>query len=209
MKHGKVLQWSHMTGVLPEHRGGLGHRLKMAQRERALALGYDLIEWTFDPLQAMNAHLNMTKLGCVAEEYHRNVYGESTSDLHKGTPTDRLVAQWHIAAPHVARRLESAPELRFRASEVAGAPMVNTIGHAAGWRTCAKIDLNLDARRFWLEIPTGFTDMQQQVPDVAMAWRMQTRDVFETYFARGYKVVDFVLNREGGFGRYLLAREAT
>ena len=53
----------------------------------------------------MNAHLNFTKLGVVAEEYHRNVYGESTSVLHKGTPTDRLVAQWWIARPHVERRV--------------------------------------------------------------------------------------------------------
>jgi predicted GNAT superfamily acetyltransferase len=203
----KVLQWSHMTGVLPGYRGGVGHRLKLAQRERALALGYDLIEWTYDPLQAMNAHLNITKLGCVAEEYHRNVYGESTSALHKGTPTDRLVAQWHIAAPHVARRLESAPELRFRDRDVAAAPIVNKTGVAAGWRPCASIDHDLDVRRFWLEIPTGFTDIQAQVPEIAMSWRMQTRDVFEAYFTRGFKVVDFVLNREEGFGRYLLARE--
>ena len=206
MKGGKVLQWSHMTGVLPEYRGGLGHRLKLAQRERALGLGYDLIEWTFDPLQAMNAHLNMTKLGCVAEEYHRNVYGESTSDLHKGTPTDRLVAQWHIAEPHVARRLETAPELRFRANDVAEAPVVNRTTMEGRWRTCASIDLSLDERRFWLEIPTGFTDMQHHAPELAMGWRMHTRDLFETYFGRGYRVVDFALDRAAGYGRYLLAR---
>jgi predicted GNAT superfamily acetyltransferase len=205
MKAGKPLQWSHMTGVLPEYRGGLGHRLKLAQRERALALGYDLIEWTFDPLQAMNAHLNMTKLGCVAEEYHRNVYGESTSDLHKGTPTDRLVAQWHINEPHVARRLETAPELRFRATEVADAPLVNRTAMSGAWRTCASIDLNLEERRFWLEIPTGFTDMQLHAPELAMQWRMHTREIFESYFKRGYRVVDFALDRDAGFGRYLLA----
>jgi predicted GNAT superfamily acetyltransferase len=206
MKAGKVLQWSHMTGVLPEYRGGLGHRLKLAQRERALALGYDLIEWTYDPLQAMNAHLNVTKLGCVAEEYHRNVYGESTSELHRGTPTDRLVAQWHIAEPHVARRLDSLPELRFRAHEVGEAPQINRTAQVGSWRSCASIDLTLEARRLWLEIPTGFTDMQHQAPELAMAWRLQTRDVFETYFARGYRVVDFALDRKGGLGRYLLAR---
>jgi predicted GNAT superfamily acetyltransferase len=205
MKGRHPLQWSHMTGILPEFRGGLGLRLKMAQRDRALALGYDLIEWTFDPLQAMNAHLNMTKLGCVAEEYHRNVYGESTSALHRGTPTDRLVAQWHIGSPHVERRLSSSPDLRFRTAEVADAPLVNRTTVVGGWRTCASLDLDRDARRLWLEIPTGFTEMQHQAPEPALAWRLQTRDAFETYFSRGYRVVDFALNREGGFGRYLLA----
>ena len=105
----------------------------------------------------MNAHLNITKLGCVAEEYHRNVYGESTSALHRGTPTDRLVAQWRIDTPHVERRLASAPELRFRTREVADAPVVNRTVMAGGWRRCADIDMDLDARRIWLEILTGFT----------------------------------------------------
>lgn len=205
MKDGKPLQWSHMTGVLPEYRGGLGLRLKLAQRERALELGYELIEWTFDPLQAMNAHFNMTKLGCVAEEYHRNVYGESTSALHKGTPTDRLVAQWNIAAPHVARRLQVAPELRVRAQEAAQAPVINRTTRAEGWLIAAGVDLDVEARRFWLEIPTGFTEMQQEAPGLALQWRLQTREAFETYFSRGYRVVDFGLDRDGGFGRYLLA----
>lgn len=205
MKDGKPLQWSHMTGVLPEYRGGLGLRLKLAQRERALALGYDLIEWTFDPLQAMNAHFNMTKLGCVAEEYHRNVYGESTSALHRGTPTDRLVSQWHIATPHVERRLHVSPDLRVRAREAADAPVINRTAKAGRWLTSASIDLEMEVRRLWLEIPTGFTEMQHEAPDLALQWRLHTREIFETYFRRGYRVVDFGLEREGGFGRYLLA----
>jgi chorismate synthase len=85
--------------------------------------------------------------------------------------------------------------------------VVNQTALAGGWLTCASIDLDLDARRVWLEIPTGFTDMQLEAPELALAWRMHTRDIFETYFARGFKVVDFVLNRSEGFGRYLLARE--
>ena len=60
------------------------------------ALGYDLIEWTFDPLQAMNAHFNFAKLGGVVEEYAPNFYGESTSTLHRGTPTDRVVLLCHF-----------------------------------------------------------------------------------------------------------------
>ena len=108
MKGGRPMQWSHMAGVLPEFRGGLGFRLKLAQRERALAQGYDLIEWTFDPMQAMNAHFNFAKLGGVVEEYAPNFYGESTSALHRGTPTDRVVLSWKITAPHVVRRIEQA-----------------------------------------------------------------------------------------------------
>src|SRR5262249_17605304 len=106
IKHGKPTQWSHMLGVVPEYRReGVGRRLKLMQRERALQMGLDLIEWTYDPMQAMNAHLNFQKLGVVVEEYEENIYGESTSPLHKGNPTDRFVAEWWIASDRVAQRI--------------------------------------------------------------------------------------------------------
>lgn len=208
MKPGQVLQWSHMLGVLPEYRNsGLGRALKLAQRDRALAQGYELIEWTYDPLQAMNAHLNFTKLGVVAEEYHRNVYGESTSVLHKGTPTDRLVAQWWIARPHVARRVAPGELIPVTTNEVADAAPINTTHPAHAWLANSDIFLARDERRLALEIPMGFTDMQREAPALALEWRMQTREIFETYFKRGYRVVDFYLDRPHHRGRYLLAKK--
>jgi predicted GNAT superfamily acetyltransferase len=207
MKDGRAMQWSHMAGVLPEFRGGLGYRLKLAQRERALRQGLDLIEWTFDPLQAMNAHFNFAKLGGVSEEYAVNFYGESTSALHRGTPTDRLVLSWKITEPHVVRRLDQAG-LRARAHEVAEAPIANPSTIDGKWRKASAINLALDDRRVWIEIPTGFTDMQQQAPERALQWRMDLRELFQAYFAKGYRAVDFLLQREAGFGRYLLAKPA-
>ncbi len=75
------------------------------------------------------------------------------------------------------------------------------------WRQTKSIDLTIRDRRLWIEIPTGFTEMQQRAPDRALAWRMDLRQMFEEYLAKGYRAVDFVLQREAGFGRYLLARE--
>lgn len=204
----QVLQWSHMLGVLPEYRNsGLGRALKLAQRDKALAQGYELIEWTYDPLQAMNAHLNFTKLGVVAEEYHRNVYGESTSVLHKGTPTDRLVAQWWIARPHVERRVAPGGAIAVISSEVTDAAPVNTTHPAQEWLANSDVYLARDDRRLALEIPMGFTDMQREAPALALEWRLQTREIFETYFRRGYRVVDFHLDRPHHRGRYVLARK--
>lgn len=203
----QILQWSHMLGVLPEYRNsGLGRTLKLRQRERALAQGYELIEWTFDPLQALNAHLNFTKLGVVGEEYHRNVYGESTSVLHKGTPTDRLVAQWWIARPHVARRVADDAVLTVRSADLADAEAVNTTRPAGSWLTNADLHLDRDARRLVLEIPMGFTEMQRDAPALALEWRMQTRQLFEHYLQRDYRVVDFFLDRPHQRGRYVLAQ---
>jgi predicted GNAT superfamily acetyltransferase len=97
---GKVYLHSHMLGVLPEYRNaGVGRQLKLRQRDDALARGIDLIEWTFDPLDLKNAWFNIERLGAVVRRYLRNQYGVSSSALHGGLPTDRLVAEWWIRKP--------------------------------------------------------------------------------------------------------------
>jgi len=206
---GTLSHWSHMLGVLEEHRNdGTGRQLKLLQRERTLAMGLELIEWTYDPMQALNAHLNFTKLGVIVEEYEENVYGTSSSPLHKGNPTDRFVAEWWIAKPHVERRLQGGgAALTLRTDEVATAPAVNRARPDGDWHTCDAVNLALDARRVRVEIPMHFTEMLSGAPEKAMEWRLATREIFTTYFGRGYRAVDFVLQREAGFGRYLLAKD--
>jgi predicted GNAT superfamily acetyltransferase len=206
IKDGKPIQWSHMLGVIDEYRNaGLGRTLKLEQRLRAIEIGCDLVEWTYDPMQAANAHLNFVKLGVVVEEYAINVYGESTSRLHKGTPTDRFVAQWWIREPHVVRRIESKSALQVRAHDAAEAPLVNRTRALQKWLACDAYELDRSERRLWVEIPMGFTEMQAEDPVLALDWRMATRAIFTTYFDRGYRAVDFVLDKPAGRGRYLLA----
>jgi chorismate synthase len=125
--------------------------------------------------------------------------------LHKGTPTDRLVAQWWIRKPHVERRVGSGAALTVRAADLADAAPINVTRPAGTWLANADLFLARDERRLVLEIPMGFTEMQREAPELALEWRMQTRELFETYFARGYRVVDFFLDRGQGCGRYLLA----
>src|SRR5205814_9691560 len=94
---------------------GLGQRLKLAQREEALARGIELIEWTFDPLEIKNAHLNIAKLGAIARTYSVNHYGMSSSPLQGGLPTDRLVAEWWLRSRRVEEALGgSQPKLDSR-----------------------------------------------------------------------------------------------
>ena len=96
---------SHMAGVLPEFQGrGIGRRLKLRQREEALAAGIGLIEWTFDPFQVRNAYFNIERLGVVVDEYLPNLYGVTSSELHGSLPTDRLVAGWHLESPRVVEK---------------------------------------------------------------------------------------------------------
>jgi predicted GNAT superfamily acetyltransferase len=207
IKQGKPTQWSHMLGVVDAFRSaGVGYELKCRQRERTLAMGLDLIEWTYDPMQAMNAHLNFAKLGVVVEEYEENVYGESTSPLHRGNPTDRFVAQWWIRKTDVERRLAAAGPLTLGTGEVAAARPVNSVAAAGDWLESVDVDLSLDARRLVVDIPMGFTEMLARAPDLALAWRICTRAIFTTYFDRGYRAVDFLLDRPARKGTYLLTR---
>jgi predicted GNAT superfamily acetyltransferase len=107
---GKYYFHSHMLGVLPPYRNtGLGRRLKLAQREYALVQGIDLIEWTFDPLELKNAFFNIERLGAIARRYVHNQYGRTSSHLHSGLPTDRLIAEWWIRSPRVDAIVNGRP----------------------------------------------------------------------------------------------------
>jgi chorismate synthase len=199
----KPTHWSHMLGVVEEFRSeGVGVELKRLQRERTIAMGLDLVEWTYDPMQAMNAHLNFAKLGVVVDEYEVNVYGVSNSPLHGGNPTDRFVCEWKVNDPRVVQRIAGGAPL---ATILTVEPVLRT--EAAGeWLEPGAPDLSVEAKRISVEIPTGFTSMLAQAPELAMAWRLATREVFTTYFARGYRAVEFFLDRPSRKGKYLLVR---
>jgi predicted GNAT superfamily acetyltransferase len=99
---------SHQTGVLANYRDrGVGRMLKLFQREEALSRGIRLIEWTFDPLELRNAHFNLNRLGAICRQYLPNLYGVTTSPLHRGLATDRLVAEWYLDSARVVSAIEN------------------------------------------------------------------------------------------------------
>ena len=107
-RNGHAYLHSHMLAVKAEYRNsGLGRRLKLFQREDAIALGYELIEWTFDPLEIKNAYLNLERLGAIARRYNINQYGITSSPLQGFLPTDRLVAEWWLKSKRVESLLSS------------------------------------------------------------------------------------------------------
>jgi predicted GNAT superfamily acetyltransferase len=102
LRDGAPYLHSHMTGVQSEYRDrGVGRMLKLFQRDEALGRGIRLVEWTFDPLELRNAHFNLNRLGAICRKYQPNLYGLTTSPLHRGLQTDRLVAEWHLDSARV------------------------------------------------------------------------------------------------------------
>jgi predicted GNAT superfamily acetyltransferase len=105
LKSGQPYLHSHVTGVLEAYRNrGVGRMLKRFQREEALSRGIRLVQWTFDPLETRNAHFNLNRLGAICREFIPNLYGVTSSPLHHGIPTDRLLAEWHLDSPRVIAR---------------------------------------------------------------------------------------------------------
>jgi predicted GNAT superfamily acetyltransferase len=203
---GRLKHYSHMLAVLPEFEGrGIGQQLKLAQRQAILARGLDLVTWTYDPLEARNAFLNLAKLGAVCQTYIRDLYGALADGLNVGLPTDRFEVEWWIASPRVVQRLTGQP-----AQPPAGAVVVNaTRTVAGGFREPGKMALDLDTPAIRIEVPANYQAIKTGLPALALDWRLATREVFETYFARGYTAIDFVSRITGGTRRsyYILSRE--
>ncbi|MBZ5667869.1 MAG: GNAT family N-acetyltransferase [Acidobacteriia bacterium] len=115
MRNGHCYLHSHMLAVRQHYRnGGLGRRMKLYQREDAMARGFELMEWTFDPLEIKNAYLNIEKLGAITRRYNVNQYGITSSPLQGGLPSDRLVAEWWMKSKRVEGVLAGAPRAQFQ-----------------------------------------------------------------------------------------------
>lgn len=185
---GRPFHWSHMLAVDPAARDlGLGTRLKLYQREALLPLGIEEVRWTFDPLEARNAHLNFNHLGAGVAEYVEDMYaGELFSDLAKGIGTDRFIVSWKIASERVTRALadrRAGSEVPFRE-----APVMNPSNMEA--------DLP-EAPRVRVEIPENVQALKEEDLDAAAAWRASTRRAFEHYLAQGYQVETFYRDPSG------------
>ena len=116
-RDGVVYLHSHHTGVHQDYRDrGVGRMLKLFQREEALGRGIRFVQWTFDPLELRNAHFNLNRLGAICRQYKPNLYGVTSSPLHRGLATDRLLAEWQLDSPRVIAAIGNlVKELRERA----------------------------------------------------------------------------------------------
>lgn len=121
--NGTVFLHSHMTGVLQDYQNrGVGRALKLFQREEALGRGIRLVVWTFDPLETRNAHFNLNRLGAISRKYLPNLYGVTTSPLHRGLPTDRLWVEWQLDSQRVMTAISNLAQEPHDAPAAIGLP---------------------------------------------------------------------------------------
>lgn len=187
---------SHMLAVAPQHRGrGIGQALKWFQRDWCLSQGFEWMAWTFDPMQSLNANLNLEHLGAMGVKYYRDFYGQLGGDLSGDLATDRLLALWRLNAPAVLDRLAGKqPSLpQDMQTEIALDALNNEP---------LEPDTDSDAPRVTIAAPEAATAMMAKDRDLARRWRMAQRQAFTGYLTRGYAATRFA------DGKYHLEREA-
>lgn len=185
---GRIKLCSQTLGVLPEYRNqGVAATLKWTQRQQMRLTEIDLITWTYDPIEAPNARLNIRTLGGVARIYKEDVFGENFSALTQGLATDRFVVEWWIKSDRVEQRSKGIAEPIGLDS-----PIVNRCVGSSGDRRIETIDLNSDSPWIRVEIPNDLQSIKKTNLALAKDWRLKMREVSGVYFARGYQVIDFV-----------------
>lgn len=160
---GEMAHHSHMLAVKHAYRNfNLGYKLKLAQREEVLAQGINLITWTFDPLQSLNAYFNFTKLGVISDRYVINFYGEEAASFLHQTGTDRFWVKWLLTSDRVVERLHSTKPVLENPSD-----------------------------KLLIEIPGNINALVEESPEAAYEWRLRTRRQFTEAIEAGYVVRDF------------------
>jgi len=210
LEHGRFGLHSHMLAVRPSYREyGLGYRLKLAQRERALAIGITDMTWTFDPLRSLNAHLNFSKLGVISDSYRVDFYGPHTSSHLHTNGTDRLWVTWHMADSRVREKLSgknSSVEALDALKHLEPIIRFNGDGKPAEGNLAA----SLSKQRIAIEIPGDMDRIEHKDKDLARQWRLATRHAFMEAIGAGFVVKEFCRSIRGqqGPGAYLLVKGA-
>ncbi len=189
VRDGKLVHWSDMLAVRPEAQGQhLGEQLKEHQRAHCRALGVETILWTYDPLVARNAHLNLNRMGARVNEFVVAMYGEGTnSPLQGNMPTDRFIISWAVDPAGTAPALTALPD---------DLPLV--VG-----REAEELPLATKAQ-VGVRVPRDITTLAAQDLAMARRWRSATRRAFSHYLSAGYRVRGFLADPSGG--TYLLER---
>jgi len=185
---------SHMLGILPSYRkNGIGLKMKYKQAKLAKEYGYSIITWTFDPLQSINAYLNLQKLGAVGAFYSENYYGEMEDKLNAGLPSDRIHIQWDLNKKNEHRYLS------FDSNRV-----LLDVKDDTPFITSVFMNSFPEKKGPWfIAIPNEFRKIKQRNTRLALKWRLKTRKVFQALFSANYQAYGVYRDKLNQLNYYL------
>jgi predicted GNAT superfamily acetyltransferase len=191
---------SHMLAVRPSARGrGIGTALKLAQHEFARERGFPKITWTFDPLQARNAYLNLHRLGAHARRYFVDHYGAMDDDINRGLPSDRLLAEWPVTPAAPARASAGEP--------IGALPWILPAISAVGPTRPGELDRErLRGAGGLVAVPADIDVLRKDDPHLRHQWRLALRAALQEAFAAGLVAVDVERDTGTGVAAYVLER---
>jgi predicted GNAT superfamily acetyltransferase len=177
----EIIGYSHMMAVAREFQNrGVGALLKWAQRARAMTEGRRFIKWTWDPMQARNAHFNLNRLGAVVRAYAENFYGTdypvNAQNIDEGIDSDRLFAEWELDSPRVEA-------IALGTSSDHGIPVVE------------------------IAIPPDWLELVRKDRRAARREQLRVRDEFQSAFSR--RLVCKGFERDERRPRYLLFEDGS
>ena len=198
VRDGRIVHWSDMLAVRAASRdAGVGRRLKQFQRQAARASGAVTMYWTYDPLVARNAHLNLNRLGVAVDEYVEDMYGASQGDLHRGFGTDRFVVAWPLDR-------DPAPPAGDTSAEERTAPVIN--GEMVDGRAALALIGAGEPHLLRVAIPRDIMKVRDQSTERAAAWRASTRAAFRWARHHGWHPVRFFSESGSELAYYVLRK---
>ncbi|WP_199478530.1 GNAT family N-acetyltransferase [Peribacillus saganii] len=181
---GKSYLCSHMLGIHKHYQDkGIGARLKQEQMAIARDMGYDLIVWTYDPLESRNGYLNLSKLHAICSTYAENCYGDMEDSFNSGLPTDRFKVEWWINSPHVKENQlvdGSGMDVLFQ-WETTLEKQPQLINVEETLKSISDSDTTIV-----VPVPACFQKLKSENNELAIDWRFKTRQIFQTLFTKGY-----------------------
>ncbi|MGQ9802063.1 MAG: hypothetical protein ACUVRL_10440 [Candidatus Saccharicenans sp.] len=216
---GNLWFYSQFLGVRPDRLNyGLGLMIKEFQKEVLLAVFHlDTVVCTYDPLTAVNAYRNVRHFGMTVLEYRVAPYGEYGGRLNRrDVPSDRFFMGWDLRKEHrpfvpddqIKNYLERCPraiQLGYREFQTEKGPVRLEVAEQAIFDLQDEFILVPVPADFYLML--NLTEVEEtEIRRLPLNWRLQSREVFQHYFNRGYRVVDFLKSEEPGGQRCYLLR---
>lgn len=195
-REGQEVHWSHMLAVRPPWRGqSLGRLLKEYQKDFVRANNIEIMHWTYDPLESVNASLNLSRLGALPTEYVCDLYGKGEkSVLHRGIGTDRFIVTWHMSPAARAAYLDRYHQLAD------GLEVTPVISEQLDFEPA-----NESSRCIKIEIPENIQQLKLEAPETAASWRVATRAAFLHYHAKDFAVTSFDKDASTGRCYYVMS----